>query len=62
MLLHGATDERVIVVSLIGVSERNRRLAGQSEGRLFSLVAALLAALPGAILRLARLIRKESPT
>ncbi|RVG62137.1 glycosyltransferase family 4 protein [Sinorhizobium meliloti] len=60
-LLHGATDERIVVVSLIGVSERNRRLADNPRVAYVSLGAASLTALPGAILRLARLIRKEQP-
>ncbi|WP_457813856.1 glycosyltransferase [Sinorhizobium meliloti] len=60
-LLHGATDERIVVVSLIGVSERNRRLADNPRVVYVSLGAASLTALPGAILRLARLIRKEQP-
>ncbi|MDW9485952.1 glycosyltransferase [Sinorhizobium meliloti] len=60
-LLHGATDERIVVVSLIGVSERNRRLADNPRVDYVPLAAASLAALPGAILRLARLIRKEQP-
>ncbi|RVN27885.1 glycosyltransferase family 4 protein [Sinorhizobium meliloti] len=60
-LLRGATDERVVVVSLIGVSERNRRLADNPRVAYVSLGAASLTALPGAVLRLARLIRKEQP-
>lgn len=60
-LLHGATDERIVVVSLIGVSERNRRLADNPRVAYVSLGAASLTALPGAVLRLARLIRKEQP-
>ncbi|ASP95182.1 glycosyltransferase family 4 protein [Sinorhizobium meliloti] len=60
-LLRGATDERIVVVSLIGVSERNRRLADNPRVAYVPLGAASLAALPGAILRLARLIRKEQP-
>ena len=60
-LLHESTDERIVVVSLIGVSERNRRLADNPRVAYVSLGAASLAALPGAILRLARLMRKEQP-
>ncbi|RVI88862.1 glycosyltransferase [Sinorhizobium medicae] len=60
-LLHGSMDERIIVVSLIGVSDRNRRLADNPRVSYVSLAAASLTALPGAILRLATLIRKERP-
>ncbi|MFD2347251.1 glycosyltransferase [Sinorhizobium terangae] len=60
-LLRGATDERIIVVSLIGVSDRNRNLANNPRVIYVPLAAGSLAALPGAVLRLAQLIRKERP-
>ncbi|XEN33255.1 glycosyltransferase involved in cell wall biosynthesis (plasmid) [Ensifer sp. WSM1721] len=60
-LLHGSADERIVVVSLIGVSDRNRNLADNPRVTYVSLAASSLTALPGAILRLARLIRKERP-
>ncbi|MEY9164246.1 glycosyltransferase involved in cell wall biosynthesis [Sinorhizobium fredii] len=60
-LLHGAADERIVVVSLIGVSDRNRNLADNPRVAYVSLAASSPAALPGAILRLARVIRKERP-
>ncbi|MDK1385951.1 glycosyltransferase [Sinorhizobium sp. 8-89] len=60
-LLHNSTDERIIVVSLMGISERNRRLADNPRVVYVSLEAASLAALTGAVLRLSRLIKKERP-
>ncbi|AUX80288.1 MULTISPECIES: glycosyltransferase family 4 protein [Sinorhizobium] len=60
-LLQGSADERIVVVSLIGVSDRNRNLADNPRVAYVSLAASSLTALPGAIVRLARLIRKERP-
>ncbi|APG88687.1 lipopolysaccharide biosynthesis protein WbpT (plasmid) [Sinorhizobium americanum CCGM7] len=60
-LLQGSADEHIVVVSLIGVSDRNRNLADNPRVAYVSLAASSLGALPGAILRLARLIRKKRP-
>lgn len=60
-LLSTSSDERIVVASLIGVSDRNRDLANNPRVVYVPLEAASLASLPGAALRLARLIRKERP-
>ncbi|WP_331377177.1 glycosyltransferase family 4 protein [Sinorhizobium chiapasense] len=60
-LLRSSSDDRVIVVSLMGVSDRNRNLANNPAVVYVSLQANSIASLPGAVLRLASLIRKEQP-
>ena len=60
-LLHGSADGRIVVVSLIGVSDRNRNLADNPSVDYVSLSASSGKALPAATLRLARLIRNERP-
>jgi glycosyltransferase involved in cell wall biosynthesis len=61
-LLRISGDQRIVVVSLMGVSARNRDLANNPRVTYVALEAGSPAALPGAILALARLIRQERPT
>ncbi|THK34246.1 glycosyltransferase [Ensifer sp. MPMI2T] len=60
-LLKISSDERIIVASLRGISERNRNLANNPRVVYAPLGAASSAGLPGALIKLAKLIRKEEP-
>ena len=60
-LLRISKEDRITVVSLLGISDRNRNLADNSRVTYISLGAASFASLPGAALKLARLIRQERP-
>lgn len=61
-LLRISRAERIIAVSLMGVSQRNRDLADNPRVTYVGLEAAAPTALPGAILTLTKLIRRERPT
>jgi glycosyltransferase involved in cell wall biosynthesis len=61
-LLRISGSERPVVVSLMGISARNRDLADNPRVDYIALDASSPAALPGAIFKLAKLIRKEKPT
>ena len=61
-LLSVAAGEPPVVVSLIGVSERNRSLAGRRDATFVSLGVRGPVSLPRAIPRLAALIRRHRPT
>lgn len=60
-LLRISQCERIVVVSLMGISARNRDLADNLRVSYVALEAGIPAALPGAILALAKLIRQERP-
>jgi glycosyltransferase involved in cell wall biosynthesis len=60
-LLRSATAERVVVVSLMDISERNRNLADNPNIFYFALKGGSAATLAPAILRLAKLIREQQP-
>lgn len=61
-LLQVSEDDRVLVVPLIGTSERNERLAGNPRAEFIPLGARTPLAFAGASLELAGLIRRERPT
>ncbi|ULJ75103.1 glycosyltransferase [Rhizobium gallicum] len=60
-LLHSSVDQRVVVVSLMGISERNLKMSSNSSVEYVSLEAAKLTSLAHASLRIAKLIRQERP-
>ncbi|QRM57705.1 glycosyltransferase [Sinorhizobium sp. BG8] len=60
-LLRTSEDERIIVVSLIGVSDRNRNLANNPRVTYVALGSNSVTGLSSAIPRLAALIRRERP-
>lgn len=60
-LLRESRTERIIVVSLLDISERNRNLADNPNVFYFPLKAGGAATFPMAILRLAQLIREHQP-
>ncbi|RYG98081.1 MAG: glycosyltransferase [Alphaproteobacteria bacterium] len=60
-LLRISESHQIIVVSLMGISARNRDLANNPRVTYVELEAGSPAALPGAIFKLAKLIRHERP-
>lgn len=61
-LLRISQGSRIVVVSLMGISARNRNLANNPRVSYVALGAENPTALPGAIFALAKLIRQERPT
>jgi glycosyltransferase involved in cell wall biosynthesis len=60
-LLRASRDERTVVVSIGGISTRNRALAEGGRLELIALNATTLAQMPAAAMRLARIVWREKP-
>ncbi|TCU33831.1 glycosyltransferase involved in cell wall biosynthesis [Rhizobium azibense] len=60
-LLHASVDQRILVVSLMGISERNLNISSNPSVEYVSLEAMKLRSLARALPKLARLIRHERP-
>jgi glycosyltransferase involved in cell wall biosynthesis len=60
-LLHASVDQRIVVVSLMGISERNLKISSNPRVEYVSLEATKLTSLARASLKLAKLIRQERP-
>lgn len=61
-LLKASPDERIMVVSLLDISARNRDLADNPRVEYVALEARSLPAIFGATIKLARIIRRERPS
>ncbi|NLS07795.1 glycosyltransferase [Rhizobium sp. P32RR-XVIII] len=60
-LLHSSDDTRILVVSLIGISERNLRISANPRVEYVALKATRLTSLANATFKLAKLIKRERP-
>lgn len=61
-LLHASPDRQLVVVSLMGISDRNRKLVSNSAVEFHALGAMSVLGMAKSILALARLVRKHKPT